>query len=146
MADVFDDLIGGGADEGPLGNATTVQAGGCLVVGEKALSGHALHASERVYLKAAHIPQVVFEGTDHETGDTNFDNEMEFRVAMGSLMPVTIEAACAWSAERVGAIFEAHREELTAAEIGEVARPPGADAVQPRARMPHSTGTSRNQR
>lgn len=145
MADIFDDLIGGGADEGPLGNATTVQAGGVLVVSERAPSGQALEVEEMVFLRTAGIPQVVFESADPETDEAIFDNEPEFRAAMGSLTPVTVDAALAWCGERVGAVYAAYREEIDAANTGEAAKPPGADAVQPRARMPHSTGTRRGQ-
>lgn len=142
--DIFEELCGG-ADEGPLGNATSVQAGGVLVVGERAPNGQALEVEEMVFLRTAGIPQVVFESADPETDEAIFDNEPEFRAAMGSLTPVTVDAALAWCGERVGAVYAAYREEIDAANTGEVAKPPGADAVQPRARMPHSTGTQRGQ-
>lgn len=144
--DIFEELMGGGADESPLGNATSAaQAGGVLVVSERAPSGQALHVEEKVFLRTAALPQVVFESADPETDEAIFDNEAEFRVAMGSLTPVTVDAALAWCGERVGAVYAAYREEIDAANTGEVAQPPGAVAVQPRAKMPHSTGRDRGQ-
>ncbi|MET4065912.1 hypothetical protein ABID58_000686 [Bradyrhizobium sp. S3.2.6] len=140
--DIFADLAGGGADDGPLSNATSAaSASVCvLVVPEKAPWGRALHAEEAAYLKSAHIPQAIFESVNLDTGETIFENEMEFRRAMDSLVPVNIDAALTWCGERVGAVYEAHRDEIEAAHIGEVPQAPGADAVQPRARMPHTTG------
>jgi hypothetical protein len=146
--DLWDELAGGGADEGPLGNATSAATtrGGILVVGERAPWGQALHAEEAAYLKSAHIPQVIFETADPNTGEPIFENEIDFKRAMDSLMPVTIETALAWSSERAGAVYAAHRDEIEAANIGERPVAPGPDVVQPRARMPHSTGRIRGQR
>jgi hypothetical protein len=144
MGDIFDDIMGG-ADEGPL-TQTAAPRGGILVVAEKAAWAPAMHISEAVYRHTAHIPQVVFESVDPDTGETIFDNELDFRRAMDSLTSVSVEAAMAWSAERVGAVFEAHHEELQAAEIGEVPAAPGPGAVPTRTRKPHSTGHVRNRR
>jgi hypothetical protein len=152
--DIFDDLVGGGADEGPLGSATSAASVSVcvLVVPEKAPTGQSMHVEEMVYQRTASIPQVIFESIDPETGEVAFENEIEFRQAMDSMAPVSINAALAWSTERVGAVFHAHRAELEETFLaalksaGPTRQAPGADAVQPRARMPHSTGTSRGQR
>jgi hypothetical protein len=151
--DIFDDLVGAGADEGPLSSATSTAAvsAGVLVVGEVAPTGQSLHAEEQVYLRTAGIPQIIFEALDPDTGEIAFQNAEEYRQAMGSLVPVSIDAALAWCGVRVGAVFEAHRAELeeaylTAVEAaGPRRQPPGPDAVQLRARMPNTTGRDRGQ-
>lgn len=152
--DIFDDLIGG-ADEGPLGSAATSAATGAsvLIVGEKAPSGQSLHVEERVFLKTVSIPQVAFEAEDPDSGTIVFENEIEFRQAMDSMAPVSVDAALAWSAERVGAVFEVHRPEMEAAYLGaietagEARKAPGADAAPVIwKRPPHSTGRDRGQR
>ncbi|WP_369720072.1 hypothetical protein AB8Z38_23005 [Bradyrhizobium sp. LLZ17] len=146
--DIFEELIGGGGGENPLGHATSAAPAsvGVLVVPEKAPWGQALHVEEMVYLRTADIPQVVFESEDSDSFETVFANEMEFRLAMASLTRVTVEAALAWTGERVGAVYAAHREEIDAAAIGAIVQPPGADTVPRRAKMPHSTGRDRGQK
>lgn len=145
--DIFDELMGG-ADEGPLGNAVSAaSASVCvLVVPENAPTGQFMHVEEMVYQRTAGIPQVIFEAVDPDIGDVVFENEPEFRLAMDSLTPVSIDAALAWCGERVGSVFDAYRAELEEAyfaaleSAGPTRQAPGVDAVQPRARMPHSTG------
>ncbi|AWO88231.1 hypothetical protein ABIE85_007103 [Bradyrhizobium diazoefficiens] len=148
MSDIFDDLISGSADEGPLGNAVSAALPSVcvLMVPEKAPTGHCMHVEEMVYQRTAGIPQVIFEAVDPDIGEVVFENEPEFRLAMDSLTPVSVDAALAWCRGRIGAVFDAHRVELEEAyfaaleSTGPTRRAPGADAVQPRARMPHSTG------
>jgi|GEM_PF-5305386 hypothetical protein len=145
MGDIFDDLVGG-ADEGPLGNAASAAANvSVLVVAEKAPTGQALHVEEAVFLKTAHVPQVIFDTVDSDTGEVVFGNELEFRKAMGAFAPVTVDAALAWCGERVGAVYDAHREEIDAANAGVMDAAPGANAVLRRAWMPHTTGRNRGQ-
>ncbi|MET4045348.1 hypothetical protein ABIC03_007080 [Bradyrhizobium sp. RT6a] len=146
--DVFEELAGGGSDEAPLGQATSAASASAsvLVVPEKAPSGQALHVEEMVFLRTGRIPQVVFESVDQDSNETIFDNEMEFRRAMDSLSPVIVEAALAWSGERVGPIYAAHREEIDAANAGQTTQSPGVGAIAPRAKMPHSTGRDRGQK
>ncbi|MET4290936.1 hypothetical protein ABIB06_002439 [Bradyrhizobium sp. LB8.2] len=148
MPDIFDDLIGGGADEGPLGNTVSAAlvSAHVLVVPDKSPTGQCMHVEERVYLRTAGVPQVVFEAVDPDTGEVAFENETQFRLAMDSLTSVSVDTALTWSVERVSAVFDAHRDELEEAyfagleSAGPRQQAPGADAVQPRARMPHTTG------
>ncbi|MCK1346027.1 hypothetical protein [Bradyrhizobium sp. CW11] len=147
--DVFEELAGGGgAVEAPLGHATSAASASAsvLVVPEKAPSGQALHVEEMVFLRTVRIPQVVFESVDQDSNENVFDNEMEFRHAMDLLSPVSIEAALAWSGERVGPVYAAHREEIDAANAGQTTQSPGVGAIAPRAKMPHSTGRDRGQK
>lgn len=146
MPDIFDALISGGTDEGPLGNAASAASAGVLVVPEKSPAGQCMHVEELVYQRTARVPQVIFEAVDPDTGEVAFENEKEFRIAMDSLTPVSVDSALAWSGERLSAAFDAHRPELEGAyfagleSAGPRQKAPGDDAVQPRARMPHTTG------
>ncbi|MGY2931829.1 hypothetical protein ACVWZ6_001431 [Bradyrhizobium sp. GM6.1] len=85
MPDIFDDLISGGADEGPLGNTVSAAlvSAHVLVVPDKSPTGQCMHVEERVYLRTAAIPQVVFEAVDPDTGELAFENETEFRLGDG---------------------------------------------------------------
>ncbi|OSI70871.1 hypothetical protein [Bradyrhizobium canariense] len=153
MSDIFDDLIGGGADA-PLGNATPAASTpvNVLVVPEKAPTGQSMHVEEMVYRRSANVPQVIFESVDPDTAEVTFDNSEEWRRAMHSLTPVSVEDALAWFSEHVGAVYEAHRTELAEAyfaaieTVGPARQAPGSSAVQARARMPHSTGRDRGQK
>ncbi|MCG2628842.1 hypothetical protein L6654_19585 [Bradyrhizobium sp. WYCCWR 13023] len=146
--DIFDVMAGG--DDFLAGGVAPVARAGVLIVAEKAPHGSALHPEERAHLASVHIPMVVFEVVDPTTGEVSFGNASEFQKAMGTLAPPSIDAALRWSTERLGAVYEAYREEIERAELDAAVKAPnmaapGAGFVMTRAKPKHSTGRNRGQ-
>ncbi|MBR0989121.1 hypothetical protein JQ580_00125 [Bradyrhizobium japonicum] len=146
--DFLDDLIG--PAENPAESTDSKSRGGALVVPDAAPSGAFLNIEAAAFREIAHLPAVVFEEED-ENGRPAFSNAAEFQDAMGMVSPPTQAEALDWILEVLVANAERHGERLAAAFAEAVAAAPKNPTPDPagvpvRARMPHSTGTSRGQR